>query len=207
MIHATDAVAPRPADVYARSKLAAEERIRASGVPWSILRLSFVLDLDSLRMDPLMFAMPLNTSIEVVAVEDVAAAFASAVDSPAAVGACLHIAGGPACRTTYRAFLRRALACYGFGRRGLPEAAFGTGDFHCGFMDTVESQRLLHYQHATLNELYARMARRRLPLRFLLTPVRPISRAWLLQRSPYYRPARRHIGLRRNAPRLRHGGA
>lgn len=196
MIRTDDPLAPSPGDVYSRSKIAAEERIRASGVPWSILRLSFVLDVDGMRMDPLMFSMPLDTSIEVVAVEDVGTAFASAAECADALGACLHIAGGLACRTTYREFLSHTLRSYGLGRHGLPESAFSTGEFHCGFMDTAVSEQLLDYQHTTLDELYARIRRRRRLVRVLLSPVRSIARAYLLRRSPYYRPHTRDVGVR-----------
>lgn len=63
---------------------------------------------------PLMFRMPLDTDLEICTTGDVARALAAAVYKPAVVGRILDIAGGRACRTTYREYVGTILGMFGF---------------------------------------------------------------------------------------------
>jgi len=185
-IDVDDAPNPGRYDHYAHQKLAAEAEVRTSGLSWSILRLTYIVSTDKLQTDPLMFHMPLDTTIETCSASDAARAFVSAVFEPAAEGRVLNIAGGPACRTTYRDYLATMLRLFGFDEP-LPDDAFATGDFHCGFVNTAESQRLLHYQHDTLQDYYLAVFRAVRVKRILLRAmpvVRSMVRERLLRSSP-----------------------
>lgn len=193
LIRPGDAVNPGSHDAYAQAKVAAERVVAHSSLRWVILRLSYVVSPDKLAMDPLMFSMPLDTRIEVCSVADTARAFVNALDAPGVEGRILTIAGGEACRTTYRDYLDTMTTLFGLGPRLLPDAAFSTADFHCAHVDTTESESLLHYQRETLADYYLAVSRRVHARRLVLRGVpflRGVIRARLARRSPYLPPDR-----------------
>jgi hypothetical protein len=72
----------------------------------------------------------------------------------------------------------------------LPEEAFGTVPFPTDWLDTAESEALLHFQQRDLSD-YVRDMRRRLGVkRFFVWLFRPLVRRWLLTKSPHWRGAR-----------------
>ncbi len=80
--------------------------------------------------------------------------------------------------------MQRSFDALGIGM--LPESAFSQTPFHCDFMDTKESERLLHYQHHSFDETLA-LQRKTLGWKKLFVPiVRPFIRRKLLAMSPYY---------------------
>lgn len=202
LITAEDQPAPNSEDAYGNQKLEAEGIIRGSRLEWSILRLSYVVAGDALVMDPLLYDMPPETAVEPCDVTDVARAFRVAAESPEAVGRTFLIAGGAGWRIMYRDYLDLMFRAFGLGRNFLPALAFGEGPFHCAFMDTEESNRILRYQRRGFGDFMDRVRRERRMTRLLLTAVRPIARAYLLSRSPHFR---RYLALRARgeAARLR----
>lgn len=178
----------RPVEHYARHKLECEEIIRSSGLTWAILRLSAAMPI-SLILDPGMFDVPLNNRMEFVHTRDVGEAFAHAVESQEIWGKVLLIGGGRRCQYYYREIVGRIMEGLGIGI--LPAEAFSTEPYATDWVDTEESQRLLQYQQRTLDD-YVRDVRRALGLRrHLILLLRPVLRAWLLRRSPYWK-ARKH---------------
>ncbi len=69
----------------------------------------------------------------------------------------------------------------------LPERAFGSEPYSTDWLDSEESQRLLHYQRYTFDDIIEHLRRITGPQRRLVTLVRPLARRWLLRMSPYYR--------------------
>lgn len=202
VITGDDAPAPNAADHYGRQKLEAEGLVRASSLSWTILRLSYVVAADALVMDPLLYDMPPETAIEPCDVRDVARAFCTAATLPTQrlgvteplrplsadiSGRTLLIAGGAEWRTMYRDYLGHMFRAFGLGGNFLPHSAFGTAPFHCAFMDTEESQRLLQYQRRSFADFMDEVRRGRRITRILVSVVRPLARLWLLSRSPYFR--------------------
>lgn len=187
-----DAPHPNTIDPYAHQKLEAEAAIHASGLDWTIFRLSYIVSPENLRLHPIMFDMPLDTSLEICTAADTGVALAHAIEVDGLTGLTLPIAGGVNCRTTYREFLQEMLGIFGLGRRGLPEQAFSTGAFHCGFMDTRESQARLHYQHMGLQDLLRQLSRIFRVRRFFVTLFRPLAR-WIIIRKSHYLRKRRLI--------------
>ncbi len=179
---------PQPVEHYARHKVACERMIRISGLRWSILRFGAVLPL-SVRPDPGMFDVPLGNRIEFVHTRDVGVALAHAVESDAIWGRVLLIGGGPRCQLTYRQMMTSILTAMGVGP--LPDSAFTDEPFATDWLDTRESERLLHYQRRTLTDFTRELALRLGLRRLLARAFRPFVRAWLMRQSPTLQKARR----------------
>jgi nucleoside-diphosphate-sugar epimerase len=185
-----DTPRPNDDDGYAKQKLMCEELIRGSGLEWVIFRLSYIVSPDKLEMDPLMFHMPLNTGLEPCHTLDVGTALANAVGTDEVYGNTYHIAGGPKSRITYRDYLENMIGLFGLGKKLLPESAFRKSGFHCGYMDTESSERLLDYQHHTLGDYFNEVGKKMASTRFFAKVggelSRAIARGILLKRSGSY---------------------
>ncbi len=174
----------RPTEHYAHHKVLCEQMVRGSGLPWAILRLSATLPL-RLQMDPGMFDVPLDNRMEFSHTQDVATAFANALEKDEVWGHTWLIGGGLGCQYAYREIVSRGLEAMGVGM--LPDEAFGTVPFATDWVDTVESQRLLEYQQRDLGDFMSEMKAMLGFRRTLVRLFRPWVRRWLLNRSPYYR--------------------
>jgi UDP-glucose 4-epimerase len=187
-----------PTEHYSYHKVQCEEMVRASGLEWTIFRLAATLPL-AIRLDPGMFDVPLDNRMEFVHTRDVGLAIANAVSSEEVWGKLLLIGGGPTCQHTYREIVEAVLKAMGVGT--LPEAAFSRTPFCTDWLDTSESQALLHYQLRDLNDYVADMLRIVGLRRYLARIFRPLVRAHLLRKSPYYRRQRTAAARGRLAPR------
>jgi hypothetical protein len=72
----------------------------------------------------------------------------------------------------------------------LPESAFSPAEYATDWLDTVESEALLHYQRHTFEDIAAALARSLGWRRRAAAVVAPLVRTALLRLSPYYRQAR-----------------
>ena len=187
LIKVSDPPNPNDDDEYAKQKLKCEEMIKNSNLEWAIFRLTYIVSPDRIKMDPLMFRMPLDTRIEICHTKDVGLALANAVENEEVWGRIFNIAGGEKCRTTYRDYIDRMMEIFGLGRGFLPDEAFSKENFHCGYMDTSESQKLLKYQRHTLEDYFDEVRRKVRFRRIFLKLLKPFVRIYLLKRSPYYR--------------------
>lgn len=190
-IKVDDPLSPTDHDEYGKQKVRCEKLARDSKLDWCIFRLTYIVSTNKLQMDPLMFSMPLETCIEICDTKDTGLALVNAVESREIIGETLNIAGGPKCRITYKEYINKMLDLFGLGRELLPDEAFSTNDFHCGFMDTTKSQELLNFQRYTLEDYFREVKDKvkymRWFLRSLTLLVRPIAKKYLLSRSPYYK--------------------
>ena len=187
LIKPSDPPNPNPSDEYAKQKLKSEGLIKQSKLEWAIFRLTYIVSPDKLQMDPLMFKMPLDTYIEICHTEDVGLALANAVENRKIWGKLMHIAGGEKCRTTYKEYIGKMMEIFGLGKDFLPDEAFSKGNFHCGFMTTEESQKLLNYQRHTLDDYFNEVKERFSLKRYFMMMFKPIIRTNLLKKSPYYK--------------------
>ena len=187
LIKPNDAPSPNSDDEYAKQKLKCEELIKNSSLEWAIFRLTYIVSQNKLEMDPIMFDMPLETSIEICHSKDVGLALANAVECNDIWGEIMHIAGGEKCRTTYAEYLDVMLETFGLGRGWLPPEAFSKGDFHCGFMTTDKSQKFLQYQRYTLDDYFDDVYKKTVVSRFFTRLIRVIARKYLLRKSQYYK--------------------
>ena len=186
-ISATDPLSPSPGDAYGRSKVEAEALVRDSGLPFSILRLTYIVWRKKLARDPLMFHMPLATRIEICHTEDTGRAFAAAALNPAALGRTFDIGGGETCRTSYRDYLDAMFRLFGLGGFGrVPESAFAPSGFHCGwYADSDEAERILGFRRKTLADYYVEVAEEAGWKRIAARLFRPFIRAGIAAKSPF----------------------
>ena len=177
----------RPNDNYAEHKLICENIIRsAEGLNWQIFRLTAIFSSDNMKLIPYMFRMPLNTPLEICTAEDIAWALSSAVKCPQLLHTITNLAGGNECRTTYKEFIHRMLAIFGFGKtRFLPDSAFSSEAFHCGFMDTKNGEIILGYQRHNLESFYRQIDAKFKSRRFIVRVFLPLAKKILLNKSPY----------------------
>ena len=187
MIEVSDSLAPSKGDYYAITKISAEKLIRESGVDFAIFRLTYITSIDKLNMDPLMFHMPLDTSIEICDTKDVGLALANAIECEDVWGETFNLAGGQQCRITYREYLNDMMEIFGLGRDFLPEEGFNDKDFHCGYMNTDKSQNLLKYQKHTLEDYYKDVKKKVGPKKHFMPAIKWMIRLNLLKRSESYR--------------------
>jgi len=183
VIKTTDDLKPSSHDFYARHKIKCEEMLKESGLTWLIFRFAAIPPFD-LKLDPIMFDVPLDTPMELCHTLDTGFALANAVESTEVWGKILHIGGGEKCRVPYSEYVGRILDEMGIGR--LPEEAFGIEPFHCGYMDTTKTEKLLHFQRRTFDDLLKDVKKRFQWLKPLIVLFRPAIRSYLLKQSKYY---------------------
>lgn len=188
-----------PTDHYSSHKLECEKMLRASGLPWAILRFGAIPALALKVFDTLtlrtMFEVPLDTRIELIHPADAGLAVANATLSQDVWGKVLLIGGGPSCQLYQRVYVGRLLDAAGVGR--LPESAYGHSPFYTDWMDTTESQALLGYQRHTPADFTREMAQTLGWKRHLAVIFRCIARNWILRFSPYYDRRRQPLRGRR----------
>ena len=195
-------------DTYSGTKAACEQLLRASGLDFAILRLSFVAWAKWLPLDPLLFSVPPETRLEIIHTEDAGRAFAAAAALPAASGGTFDIGGGALCRTSFRAYIDRMFRYFGLGSSAfLPESAFARGGFHCGwYEDSDEAERLLGFRRKTLEDYYEEVRWETRFIRPLAALAAPAVRHWLLRLSPFSPRAPRGRAPSSRSPR-RAGGS
>ena len=182
----TDAV--HPAEHYSQHKVAVEQLVRESGLTWAIFRLGAAMPVRMI-FDAAMFEVPLNNRIEFVHRRDVARAIANALETEGVWGRLWLIGGGPRNHYRYGDLSAKILDAMAVGM--LPDEAFSHTPYPTDWLDTAESQRLLAFQQLTLDDYVAEMRSMLGWRRVFVQAFRPLARAWLLAKSPYYRPARR----------------
>ncbi len=177
----------KPTEIYSRTKVECENLVKASGLEYAILRLSYVVWAKWLPFDPMLFAMPLETRLEVVHTEDAGRAFAAAAALDRAAGRTLDIGGGALCRTSFRAFLDRIFRYFGLGDSSfLPPEAFATSNFHCGwYADSDQAEELLGFRRKTLEDYYEEVRWETRLIAPFATLAGPVVRRWLINKSPY----------------------
>ena len=196
-INSSDEV--KPGDTYSRTKIECESLLKKSGLEYTILRLSYVVWAKWLPFDPLLFAMPPETRLEIIHTEDAGRAFAAAASTQAARGKTLDIGGGALCRTSFRAYLDRIFRYFRLGDSAfLPDDSFASGDFHCGwYQDSDYSDSILHFRRKTLEDYYEEVRWETRSLGPFVYLVRPIIKRWLSRKSPFTVSNRRTGAARR----------
>ncbi|MEJ2251167.1 MAG: NAD(P)-dependent oxidoreductase [Candidatus Lokiarchaeota archaeon] len=185
-IEITDPVVNSDHDLYAKSKLEAENLIKDSGLDYLIFRLSYCTSTEMLRFQSLMFDMPLDTRVEIIDTRDIAKAIVNSIPLKKVWNRTFNLGGGPKCQIIFRDHFNDIVEIMGFGREFLPEEAFAKGRFHCGFYDTTEVQDLLKFQEHTLQDFYDDIRRWIGIKRYFVPLVKPIVRCYLLKKSKYY---------------------
>lgn len=162
-------------DNYTRHKLACEELLRESGLPWIVLRIGVSVDSRTTATDlqtlKQLFSVDPNNRLEYVHPKDVAIALCNAVACSEAKGKILLIGGGETCQITQRQFLSGLFSAVGLN---LPLSIHGKEGFYTDWMDTTQSQQLLRFQHVSYSDYLLEMNTKMRWLRKLLWPLRPL---------------------------------
>ena len=185
----------KPTDTYTTTKVKCENALRISALPWTILRLVAVPGLRiSGDVDPMLFEIPLDQRIEFVHTRDVGTAFTNAVTAKTS-NKVLLIGGGKPNQMLQREFIAKILNAMGVGM--LPESAFRVATqpddwYYTDWVDTTESQRLLHYQHHTYDQYLDDLKRTIGFKRHLARLFGGVAKKRLLAQSPYYQQPKNH---------------
>lgn len=142
----------KPKDPYGKSKYEAENYIRASGIEFTILRLTatmyFVFGISDIRR---MFSIPLNNRIEHCHPDDTSLAIINAINNFDDIkGKTLIITGGPDARMIYRDMIKKMLAVVGLPLP--PEHKFTTVPYYLDWYNSIKSQELLKYQRKNFEQ-------------------------------------------------------
>jgi nucleoside-diphosphate-sugar epimerase len=172
-------------DHYAGHKIECEKRLRASNIPWVIVRIGACVDAlnaksgDEAAMLRHMFTLDVDTRIEYLHPHDAALAMANAIDNPAAVnGKTLFLGSGKSSQTSWLEFVN--IMPRAMGLADLPASAFGREPYYTDWMDTTESQQLLQFQQYGLDGYKKELAHKWRYLRFLVWPFRGLIRKYML---------------------------
>ncbi len=179
-----------PTDNYTCQKVEIEKLIKESGLPWLILRLGAVGPLKlPLNLDPIIYEVPLDQRIEIVYVKDAATAFANTVLADIS-NKVLLIGGGRTCQIYQRTFAEKMFEVMGISM--LPDSAFKTPEkdsdwFYTDWMDTRESQQILHYQKKSFKDYVEKLRSIYSKRRTFAHLISPLIEHILLGKSPYYK--------------------
>ena len=180
-----DPINPSKDDVYAKSKVDAEGIINNSGLDWSIFRLCGVLA-NKLRIQPLMFHMPLDTALEWCHPEDVGFALVEAIKYPSLLRSIFNLGGGEKCRIKAGEFLKEVFNIWGLDVRVLPRYAFAIQNFHSGYYaDSFHLNDILNFQKRNLQDYYNQVRSKVSPLQkfFIRLVPKNVVKQWLLGMS------------------------
>jgi nucleoside-diphosphate-sugar epimerase len=141
-----------PPDIYAETKLQAENIIKQSGLDFAILRLTstpyLTFDMKDLKQ---MFSIPLSNRVEFCHPENVALAIGNAISNFTTVnGKTLIISGGRSQRMLYKDMIGGILGAMGLPLP--PEKKFTEEPYCLDWYDTSESERLLQFQSHTFTD-------------------------------------------------------
>ena len=198
-IKITDSLQPSAGDVYAQSKIEAEELIKKSKLSWTIFRLAAIMK--NHKVSRLMFHMPLSTTFEICTPSDTARAFTNGIyKKENLTGQVFNLGGGEKCCTTYENFLEMSFSIFGLGALNFPDFAFAHQNFHCGYYeDGNKLEDILGFRGDTL-ETYYNQTRKSTPLvtRILCFTFRGFIKKFLLKQSEPYNSVRKNNKFQMN---------
>lgn len=191
----------RAVDLYSGTKLEAEELVRASSLPWVVLRLGGVLSADPNAMgfskDALFFesCLPTDGRMHSVDVRDVATAFANATTADV-VGEILLIAGDDSHKVMQGDVGPTLAAARGLsgalppGRPGNPDS--DDAWFVTDWMDPTRAQEALSFQHYSWHDMVAEMRAKTGWKRYVLWLLVPFARMFIERQGAYYKAPGRY---------------
>jgi nucleoside-diphosphate-sugar epimerase len=180
-------VGTAPLNHYTRQKVTIENRIRESGLTWSIFRFGTVLDQNKMFRkadNALIFDLPADGRQEFVDSRDAALAITRLVRDESSWNKTYLIGGGSACQLRYIDMINDLIGSLGIPP--LPPSAFSPIAKQGGcWMDTSESQNRFQYQRTDFRAFRESVVRSAGILRKVTRIFGPVIRAWLLRNSPY----------------------
>lgn len=187
IIKITDPIRPAKGDFYAVSKIEAEKLIRNSDLDYCIFRLAYCASPAVLKFHPVMFRMPLNTSIEMILTSDIGKALANALEREDIWGKIFNLGGGESCRIRYGDHLDDLYEIMGLGRGFMPKEAFSIEGYHCGFYFDDGVQELFNFRNLTLQDFYKEVKKWIGFKRYLTPLLRWLLRKIFIRKSEYFK--------------------
>ena len=187
-ISVDDDLKSAPDDIYAQTKIAAEQYVRNSNLSWSILRLTAIMG--NHKPSGLMFKQPLATKMEIATIRDTGRALVHSLNHLEELEyKTFNLGGGETCRVQYDDFLSRSFKVLGLGKADFPDKAFAEKDFHCGyFSDSDELEAIIHFRTDTLDDYLQLEADKINPVVRLIIPlIRKLVKFRLLLLSKPYK--------------------
>lgn len=179
-------------DNYASHKITCEQLIKESGIDAVVVRIGACMEgrnevntTDAKDMMKMMFDVAPMVRIEYVHPKDVATAMANAINNPAALGKTFFLGGGKSCQcywSEFNSFFLDSMGCKPF-----PNNAFGTQGYYTDWMDTEESQRVLKFQHHTLEDYKSELAKKMKWIKPVTTLFSSFILRYLLSHSEHYK--------------------
>jgi len=171
-------------DIYAQTKIEAENLIKNSKLNWSVFRLTAIMK--NHKISKLMFHMPLSTIMEICTPKDTAKAFVEAINHRDELSRrVFNLGGGESCLITYRSFLEKSFNLFGLGAVNFPEHAFAERNFHCGiYADGYKLENILRFRSDNI-DTYFEDQKRSIPsiIKFFSSIFRIIIKKSLLNQS------------------------
>lgn len=140
-------------DLYAESKIEAEKVVLASGIPYTILRITGVVIPTFYDPNPWQFLK--DQRVEFVARDDVAAALFTSSVTKEARNKVFNVAGGKEWQMIGHEWAARHLAVLDFP---IEEAVYSDNPGWFDWYDTDESQGILKYQNTTPDLFFDQLA-------------------------------------------------
>jgi nucleoside-diphosphate-sugar epimerase len=183
-----DKLNPAPGDIYAETKIAAEDYVKGSKLDWSILRLTAIMG--DHKPSRLMFHQPLSTKMEIATIEDTGRALVAAISKQEVLShKVFNLGGGESCRVQYDEFLDLSFKAMGLGKADFPDKSFAEKNFHCGYYrDSDQLQEILHFRSDNLDDYLKKEAYKLGAIIRLFMPfLRKMIKIWLLRLSEPYK--------------------
>jgi nucleoside-diphosphate-sugar epimerase len=143
----------RAIDIYAESKIVAEQILRDSRASWVILRIAGIA-VPAFQEPPAVWPFMPDQRLELVHRDDVVTAIHHAATTPAAHGNTFNIAGGPTWQMTGREYVERLYDLLGVSPE---EATYRTSPGWVDWYDTQAPQQLLRYQETPYGTFLAQI--------------------------------------------------
>ncbi len=192
-IKVTDIIQPSQGDVYAQTKIEAENLIKSSNINWTIFRLAAIMK--NHKVSRLMFHMPLSTTFEICTPTDTSRAFTNGIyKKEKLIGQVFNLGGGEKCCTTYEKFLEKSFSIFGLGALNFPDLAFAHQNFHCGYYeDGNKLEDIVRFRSDTLETYYQQTQKSiSLTTRILCFTFRGFIKKFLLKQSEPYKSVRKN---------------
>jgi nucleoside-diphosphate-sugar epimerase len=174
-------------DHYTSHKTECERLLKESGQSYVIFRIGVSVGANAAAGDlspdvfRMLFSIDPRTRLEWVHPEDVAVAQVRAIETPSALGKTLMIGAGVGGRLTFGQFYGAMFEATGVGR--FPPEAYGTVPYYGDWLDTRESQALLHYQRYSFDAFVEQLRHASRFTRPLVRTLSPLIRWYMLRYS------------------------
>lgn len=162
-------------DNYSEQKIACENMIVEKDFDWVILRLGAMVDTRMRHSDKQQIRLGLRASassrLEYIHPLDAATAIVNTLTRPEAHNKVHLIGGGATCQVNHLEFFNAMSGSFGLVFKA---SDFGDQELCADWVDTRESQRLLHYQKHTFDDFRRENYQHFRWLRYLVKPYSPI---------------------------------